>query len=330
MTALAAPALGFHPPLPGLAGGTRATPLRPATSITVQSEIEVVSSTPIRADSPYLEGHYPDYTVMPGVFVIDAAYDAVQALVAATRPGETVQLAEVRSVRFTTPLRPGDTLDLHCACTVQAGVLAATVTARNGPTPAATARLRFRLSGEHAPPSGRVEPASTASSTAPASVRSRGHDRVRALLPHRYPMLLVDRIVDLDPPDGIITVKAVSGSEPCYAGLAENLGPEAYDYPPALLMESWGQGAGVLWMERLAASGAGRNGVLILAECRGVTFHATVQPGDLLRHHVRVDHLAAGALFFSGESWRGDQPVATVRSAIAVMRPADTESAEAS
>ena len=308
MTVPAAPATSA-PAVPAAAAGTRATPFSSPVTVTVLSAEEVVGTVRIGMDEPYLEGHYPDYAVLPGVFVVDAAYDAVRVLAGA------VELAEIRALRFRTPVRPGDVLDVHCLCTGSADGLLVTVTASADGVRAATAQLRFRT-GPDAEAGVPPLPAPDRSTGAGAA----GHAAVRVLLPHRYPMLLVDRVVDQPAPDRIVTVKAVSGSEPCYSGLAEGLGSDAYAYPPALLMESWGQGAGVLWMRQLG----GRDGALILAEVRGVRFHRTVQPGDVLHQHVRIDHVTDGALFFSGESWLGDQPVASVRSAIAVMRRTDT------
>ncbi|MEE3922546.1 hypothetical protein V2I01_42060 [Micromonospora sp. BRA006-A] len=62
-----------------------------------------------------------------------------------------------------------------------------------------------------------------------------GQEAIRGLLPQRFPLLLVDRVVEVRP-DGIVAEKAVTAAEWCYAGLDETTPPEAYAYPVALLL----------------------------------------------------------------------------------------------
>ncbi|GGO79916.1 3-hydroxyacyl-ACP dehydratase FabZ family protein [Wenjunlia tyrosinilytica] len=151
---------------------------------------------------------------------------------------------------------------------------------------------------------------------------------IRRLIPHAHPILLVDKVLEMEPYERIVTSKTVSGSEPCYAGLAPDLGSRAFAYPASLLMESWGQGGAILWMERIRAQRRERSGALILAATRKVALHRAVMPGDTLRHVVRVDQYVGDNVFLSGESYVGDELVAEVGSAIAVMRPAELVSWE--
>ncbi|MBC2875753.1 MULTISPECIES: 3-hydroxyacyl-ACP dehydratase FabZ family protein [Streptomyces] len=146
---------------------------------------------------------------------------------------------------------------------------------------------------------------------------------IRRLVPHAHPMLLIDRVVEFEPYERIVTTKTVSGSEPCYTRLADGLGSRSFAYPPSLLMESWGQGGAVLWMKRAAAQEEKPKGPLILAAVRDVAFHRPVLPGDVLRHVVRVDQYVGDSIVMSGESYVGDERVSEVGYAIAVMRPAD-------
>ncbi|QKW50809.1 hypothetical protein [Streptomyces buecherae] len=98
-------------------GRLRATPIDPVDEIAVISETEVVVRKTVRDDDPYLEGHYPEFTVYPGAFIIESVFDAVLRLVRAHRGEQTfVEPAEISSVRFTTALRPGDTLQVRCVC----------------------------------------------------------------------------------------------------------------------------------------------------------------------------------------------------------------------
>ncbi|MFJ3228986.1 3-hydroxyacyl-ACP dehydratase FabZ family protein [Streptomyces sp. NPDC086783] len=145
---------------------------------------------------------------------------------------------------------------------------------------------------------------------------------IRGVIPHAHPMLLVDRVVEWEPYDRIVTLKAVTGSEPCYAGLAPGAPRRAFAYPPSLLMESWGQGGAILWMRRVDERGE-RGGAPILAASRDMTFHREVFPGDTLRHVVRVDQYSGSSVIMSGESYVGDDLVAEIGYAIAVLRPAE-------
>jgi 3-hydroxyacyl-[acyl-carrier-protein] dehydratase len=68
---------------------------------------------PITADEPYLAGHYPAFPVLPGVFLIEVAVDAVRELLH-RRDGTAAWLTGAPSVRFHKPLHPGDTLRVRC------------------------------------------------------------------------------------------------------------------------------------------------------------------------------------------------------------------------
>ncbi|WP_052443229.1 3-hydroxyacyl-ACP dehydratase FabZ family protein [Streptacidiphilus neutrinimicus] len=79
---------------------------------------EVTATKAIRADDPYLSGHYPHFTIYPGIFIIESVGQAVRAHVAEHHEASAPELAEVGSVRFTAPLVPGNTLTLKAAVTV--------------------------------------------------------------------------------------------------------------------------------------------------------------------------------------------------------------------
>ncbi|WP_162002412.1 beta-hydroxyacyl-ACP dehydratase [Streptomyces sp. CB01881] len=155
------------------------------------------------------------------------------------------------------------------------------------------------------------------------------HAAIRGILPHRHPILLVDTVLEWHPFDRIVTTKAVSGSEPCYAGMAEGLGRSAYSYPKTLLIESFGQSGAVLWLESIRTRGESLDGTLIFAAARNVEFHRPVQPGDTVRHELKIDQLVGANAFLSGRSFVGDEPVMTVGEAIAVIRPNGSPAQEA-
>ncbi|WP_433241196.1 3-hydroxyacyl-ACP dehydratase FabZ family protein [Streptosporangium sp. CA-135522] len=148
----------------------------------------------------------------------------------------------------------------------------------------------------------------------------REHADIRAILPQRYPLLLVDRVLELHPGKSIRTIKAITGTEPCYAGLQDGAESRCYDYPRSLMIESLGQSAALLWLDGRAPA-ADDDQVLMFVGARNYRFEGTAHPGDVLRHEVRLDSVLADTAFASGETWVGDRRVATVATLIATRRP---------
>ncbi|MEU1042985.1 3-hydroxyacyl-ACP dehydratase FabZ family protein [Streptomyces sp. NPDC005551] len=125
----------------------RATSVDPADTVTVHSPAEVTVRKLIAADEPYLEGHYPDFTVYPGAFIVESVCEAVLHLVRHTSGADAwARPAGIQSVRFTSALAPGDTLEVHCVCrpTEAADVLAVEARCTNGGAKAAVIRMTFR------------------------------------------------------------------------------------------------------------------------------------------------------------------------------------------
>lgn len=150
-----------------------------------------------------------------------------------------------------------------------------------------------------------------------------GYARLLQLLPVRHPMVLVDRVVSLEHRSTIETVKAVTGSEPCYQGMAEGLPDERYAYPRSLVLESFGQSAALLWLggpDGGPEDTAGE-GLPMVGRLRNCEFTGSAFPGDVIRHRVRLERLVDGGAFMAGESRVGDQVILTVGSLIAVVRP---------
>jgi 3-hydroxyacyl-[acyl-carrier-protein] dehydratase len=146
-----------------------------------------------------------------------------------------------------------------------------------------------------------------------------GHAEIRRVLPHRHPVLLVDQVLELVPGERITATKAISGAEPCYAGIAEDAPPAAYAFPVPLIVESFGQAGAVLWL--IGTPDAERHpGTLIFGAARHVVVHDRAHPGDVLTHTVRIDSAKGPNAFMSGEVRAGDRLVASVGSVLAVIR----------
>ncbi|MBO8184016.1 3-hydroxyacyl-ACP dehydratase FabZ family protein [Streptomyces spirodelae] len=158
-----------------------------------------------------------------------------------------------------------------------------------------------------------------------------GYAQLLALLPVRHPMVLVDRVTDFAHGDTIETAKAVTGSEPCYQDIADDLPAERYAYPRSMILESFGQSAALLWLSSQGPEGAGDR-LPMVGRLRHCAFTGSAFPGDVIRHRVTVERLVEDNAFMTGESRVGDQVILTVGSLIAVARPAArvTGGAEAS
>ncbi|MFJ7205953.1 3-hydroxyacyl-ACP dehydratase FabZ family protein [Streptomyces sp. NPDC098789] len=141
--------------------------------------------------------------------------------------------------------------------------------------------------------------------------------KVTDLLPHRYPMLLVDRVLELVPGEYVRAVKAVTHNEPWYRGISPDT---PLDYPPALLIESWGQAAGLL-ASAIADAPVGQ--VMLFGSVADARFHRPVRPGELIEHRVRITRSLTDSVIFEGSSHSGDDTVMTVTRMVMAFRPAD-------
>ena len=120
--------------------------------------------------------------------------------------------------------------------------------------------------------------------------------RVMAALPHRYPMLLVDRVVSMVPRASIHAVKAVSINEPFFQGHF----PARPIMPGVLIVEALAQAAGVLAVEALGLAGSGK--LVYFMAIDGAKFRQPVEPGVLLRLEVEFVQKRATVCKFAGRA----------------------------
>ncbi len=102
-------------------------------------------------------------------------------------------------------------------------------------------------------------------------------------IPHRYPFLLLDRVVELQENVSAVGVKNVSANENFFQGHF----PNHPVMPGVLIIESMAQTAAVLVVETLGADAAGR--VVYFMSVDGAKFRRPVVPGDQLRIHCRKE-----------------------------------------
>ena len=120
--------------------------------------------------------------------------------------------------------------------------------------------------------------------------------RVMAALPHRYPMLLVDRVEEIIPDRSIRAIKAVSFNESFFQGHF----PGRPIMPGVLIVEALAQAAGVLAVESLGLAGSGK--LVYFMAIDGAKFRLPVEPGCLLTLDVEFFQKRSNVCKFAGRA----------------------------
>lgn len=103
---------------------------------------------------------------------------------------------------------------------------------------------------------------------------------IQDILPHRYPFLLVDRILEMDE-ERVVGIKNVTANEPHFTGHF----PQFAVMPGVLIVEAMAQVAGVLVLTHLPERGSK---LVLLATIEQAKFRRPVVPGDQLRIEMKV------------------------------------------
>jgi 3-hydroxyacyl-[acyl-carrier-protein] dehydratase len=132
--------------------------------------------------------------------------------------------------------------------------------------------------------------------TSPAAVGPLDVRRVMAALPHRYPMLLVDRVEQILPGQSITAIKAVSMNE----GFFQGHFPGRPIMPGVLIVEALAQAAGVLAVESFGLANSGK--LVYFMAIEGAKFRNPVEPGCLLKLDVAFVQKRATVSKFAGKA----------------------------
>ncbi len=120
--------------------------------------------------------------------------------------------------------------------------------------------------------------------------------RVMAALPHRYPLLLVDRVEELVRDKSISAIKAVTINENFFQGHF----PGRPIMPGVLIVEALAQAAGVLAVESMDLAGSGK--LVYFMAIDGAKFRLPVEPGVLLRLDVEFVQKRSSVCKFAGRA----------------------------
>ncbi len=121
-------------------------------------------------------------------------------------------------------------------------------------------------------------------------------------LPHRYPILLVDRVLEVENGKRIRAIKNVSIIEPIFLGHF----PNRPVMPGVLMLEALAQAAALLSFETLGIE-LDEDSVYYFAGIDGARFKRPVEPGDQLILDVTLERAKAGIFKFGGKAFVGEE-----------------------
>jgi len=129
--------------------------------------------------------------------------------------------------------------------------------------------------------------------------------QIEKLLPHRYPFLLVDRIIELEPGKRVVGVKCVSANEPFFPGHF----PDMKVMPGVLILEALAQCSALMTLPAIPeAERAGK--VIFFMAIDGARFRKPVVPGDRLELHCTMLKSKGAIIKARGEAKVDGQVVA--------------------
>jgi len=140
--------------------------------------------------------------------------------------------------------------------------------------------------------------------------------RIMEMIPHRYPFLMVDKVIDVVPAEGATGVKNVTASEPHFQGHF----PEKPIMPGVLIIESMAQTAAVVVVETLGPKAEGK--LVYFMSVDNARFRRPVVPGDTLMVHVKKERSRGNVWRFNGEAKVNGQLMAEATFSAMIM---DTE-----
>jgi 3-hydroxyacyl-[acyl-carrier-protein] dehydratase len=130
--------------------------------------------------------------------------------------------------------------------------------------------------------------------------------QVLKMLPHRYPFLLVDRVIDYTKGEKLTAIKNVTINEPFFPGHF----PHRPVMPGVLVIEAMAQACGLLSFLSEHASPSD-NGVFLFVGIDKARFKRQVEPGDQLRFEVRMVRQMRGILMYEASAFVGEELAAS-------------------
>ena len=124
------------------------------------------------------------------------------------------------------------------------------------------------------------------------------YSEIVRLLPHRPPILLVDRVLDYKTAESIVGLKAISASEPVFAGHF----PGQPIFPGIYIIEGLAQTSALLTFKSYEENNIRYKNETLLTGVESVRFRKMVVPGDILMYHVKVKRQKGAWAWFVGQA----------------------------
>lgn len=126
---------------------------------------------------------------------------------------------------------------------------------------------------------------------------------IQKVLPHRYPFLLVDRVVSMEEGKDIVAYKNVSISEPVFEGHF----PGHPIYPGVMILEGMAQAGGILAFKSTGLSEEElQNKVIYFMSIDKAKFRNPVKPGDRLEYRISIIKLRKNLIVLDGKAYVDD------------------------
>ena len=139
-------------------------------------------------------------------------------------------------------------------------------------------------------------------------------EQIKKLLPHRAPMLLVEKLTDIVPGESATGYKAISVNDPWFAGHF----PDRAVMPGVLIVEAMAQTAGALVVH---SQGNSASSVVYFMAIEKAKFRKPVGPGDLMRMPVKLVRARGPVWKFEGQTFVGDMLVAEAEFSAMISDP---------
>jgi len=146
-------------------------------------------------------------------------------------------------------------------------------------------------------------------------------NEIQRILPHRYPFLLIDRVIDLTPRERIVAIKNVTMNEPFFQGHFPNLPI----MPGVLVVEAIAQAGGALLLTEVEDRD---QKLMVFTGIERARFRRPIIPGDQVRIEVEVKSWRMNAVRMEGKAFVGEKRVAEATVTCQLIARAGTQTTE--